>query len=352
MTNVHAATRRYGQRVLSAALGAALAVGLAGCETSGGLLAGGGSSDTQLAQQAAASPAPATRARLALSPVIGAPDAVSKQLAQQVSEQLSQQGFRMGQPGEAVDYTLRGYVVAAKEKTSTKVSYIWDVTDPGGRRINRVTGEESAPAATGRDPWSAVTPEIVKAISARTVSSLATALPATTGAAQPAVATASPQSPPAQQAAPVQTAVRSATGAPPAADTSTGSLPGGVSVAVPRVTGAPGDGPQSLAAALQRELGRNGMALAGAGASSTHRVEGKVALGKATKAADGRELQPIQIDWVVKNARGENLGTVSQKNDIKPGELDGTWGPTADAAAAAAAQGIVKLLQQPPAGTN
>lgn len=352
MTNVHAASRRYGNRVAGAALAATLAIALAGCETSGGLFAGGGSgSDTQLAQQTVAPPAQTTRARLAMSPVIGAPDAISKQLAQQVSEQLTQQGFRIGQPGEAVDYTIRGYVVAAKEKTSTKVSYIWDVTDPGGRRINRVTGEENAPAASGRDPWTAVSPDIVKAISARTVSSLAAALPATSGAAQPAVAAAPAQSQPTQTQA-VQTAARSSTGAPPATDTTTGSLPGGVSVAVPRVTGAPGDGPQSLSAALQRELGRNGMALAGAGAASTHRVEGKVALGKAGKSADGRDIQPIQIDWVVKNAKGENLGTVSQKNEIKPGELDGAWGPTADAAAAAAAQGIVKLLQQQPTSTN
>lgn len=351
MTNVHAATRRYGHRMLGAALAATLAVALAGCETSGGLFAGGGSgSDTQIAQQAVAPPVQTTRARLAMAPVIGAPDAISKQLAQQVSEQLTLQGFRIGQPGEAVDYTVRGYVVAAKEKASTKVSYIWDITDAGGRRINRVTGEENAPAATGRDPWSAVSPDTVKAISARTVSSLATALPAGSSPAQPAVAAAPGQSQPTQTQA-VQATARSATGAPPATDTTTGSLPA-VSVAVPRVSGAPGDGPQSLSAALQRELGRNGLALAGAGAASTHRVEGKVALGKAGKSPDGRDIQPIQIDWVVKNARGENLGTVSQKNEIKPGELDGAWGPTADAAASAAAQGIVKLLQQQPTSTN
>ena len=37
---------------------------------------------------------------------------------------------------------LRGYIVAARDKTSTKVSYIWDVTDPTGKRVNRITGEE------------------------------------------------------------------------------------------------------------------------------------------------------------------------------------------------------------------
>jgi hypothetical protein len=56
--------------------------------------------------------------------------------------------------------------------------------------------------------------------------------------------------------------------------------------------------------------------------------------------------QAIQIDWRVKDPQGKALGTVSQKNEIPEGSLDGSWGKTADAAAAAAAQGIVKLLPQ------
>ena len=59
---------------------------------------------------------------------------------------------------------------------------------------------------------------------------------------------------------------------------------------------------------------------------------------------DGK--QPIQIDWNVNDPKGKKLGTVSQKNEVPQGSLDGAWGKTADAAAAAAAQGIVKLLPQ------
>ena len=81
------------------------------------------------------------------------------------------------------------------------------------------------------------------------------------------------------------------------------------------------------------------MALADQGAATAYRVEGKVIVGKA---ADGK--QPIQIDWMVRDPQGKRLGTVSQKNDIPAGSLDGAWGQTADAAAAAAAQGIIKLL--------
>jgi hypothetical protein len=41
---------------------------------------------------------------------------------------------------------------------------------------------------------------------------------------------------------------------------------------------------------------------------------------------------------------GKKLGTVSQQNTIPRGSLNGPWGAIADAAAGAAADGIIKLL--------
>ena len=105
------------------------------------------------------------------------------------------------------------------------------------------------------------------------------------------------------------------------------------------VDGAPGDGSQSLSSALRGELTRNGVQVAEHAQAGAYRIEGKVTVGQA---ASGK--QPIQIDWQVKDPQGKKLGTVSQKNEIAQGSLDGAWGETADAAAAAAAQGIVKLL--------
>jgi hypothetical protein len=110
---------------------------------------------------------------------------------------------------------------------------------------------------------------------------------------------------------------------------------------VPSVTGAPGDGSVSLTSAIQRELTRNGVSLTGAPSASTYKVEGKVTVGAA---AAGK--QPIQIDWNVKDPKGKSLGVVTQKNQIGEGSLDGAWGKTADLAASAAVQGILKLLPQ------
>jgi hypothetical protein len=110
------------------------------------------------------------------------------------------------------------------------------------------------------------------------------------------------------------------------------------------VKGAPGDGSASLTAAIQRELQTKGVSLTERPTPATYRVEGNVILGASR---DGK--QPIQIEWVVRDPNGKKLGTVSQKNDIPEGSLDGPWGRVADQAASAAVQGILKLLPSPTA---
>ncbi|MFM9940307.1 MAG: hypothetical protein ACKVP7_12530 [Hyphomicrobiaceae bacterium] len=327
------------------------AMGLAGCETAGGLLGNNATPTPEVAQAPAVQQQPSYK--VALAPIIGAPDGVAKQLAQQLAQTSERQRITVLADRDAKgDYTLRGYIVAARDKAGTKVSYIWDVADGSGKRVHRITGEEIAAAApNAKDPWAAVTPAALQNITDRTVSALATWLPTQQPAAPSTtpVATAAPQSPAAGAGAgtlpPSNTPVAQAPGRPPAvSNQTTAALPPAgneqVVTSTPVVTGAPGDGNGALAAAIQRELSRQGIGIGNK--PGAYRVEGEVILGQAK---DGR--QPIQIDWRVKDAQGKSLGTVSQKNEIPPGSLDGQWGKTADAAAAAAAQGIVKLL--PPA---
>lgn len=274
-------------------------------------------------------------AQFAIAPVIGPPENVSTDLRNQLVADLERQNIRVAKsPDEKAEYTLRGYVVSSLEKGSkSKVSYIWDVTDASGKGVHRVSGEETTPSGKSKDPWTAVTPTIVQSIATKTVASVAGWMP---GSGGPAVASGT-------QGGLVQTA---ATGAPPYSASKpmvTGSVGKGgpVKARVPSVGGAPGDGSSSLQAALQRELTRNGVTLTDAQSPDTYIVEGKVAMGAGK---DGK--QPITIDWSVTDPTGKKLGTVSQKNEVPQGSLDSSWGKTADAAAAAAAQGIVKLLPQ------
>lgn len=324
-------------------LAAVLGLSLAGCGTTSTDLFSAAATPEATPAQATASVAQGPK--VSLAPVIGAPDGVAKQLQAQLTSALKQKQIAVAaNPSEPTQYTLRGYVVSARETSGTKISYIWDVTDPAGKRVNRITGEELAPAGSGRDPWEVVSPQIISTISEKTASSLATWLP-TQAASSPAIAGNSGALPMStaggEGGATLQTAALATPAQPAAATTGSIARPGAVSAMVPSVTGAPGDGSVSLTQALQKQLSSNGVALASAASPQTYRVEGQVKVG-----AGGGGKQPIQIDWRVKDPSGKVLGTVSQKNEIPQGSLDGAWGQTADAAAAAAAQGILKLLPQ------
>ncbi len=272
---------------------------------------------------------------------------MGKQLVAQFDQTSAANRFSIVADSRQADYTLRGYVVAAREKAGSKVSYIWDVADNTGKRVNRISGEVMAPGQpNAKEPWANVTPAVMKSIADATSTSLGTWIASQSGnaaiAAKPGSATPVAAAPTGAGAGTVAPVIPVAATPPAATNTTTAALPRSDQVAavVPQVTGAPGDGNAMLAAALQRELSRQGIALVD-NPGSSYRVEGKVVMGQT---ADGK--QPIQIDWRVKDPQGKALGTVSQKNEIPPGSLDGSWGKVADAAAAAAAQGILKLLPQ------
>ena len=291
-------------------------------------------------------------AKVTLNAIVGPPDALGKQLHQEFSSALNKQRVAVtSTKEEAADFHLRPYILAAKEKTGTKVSYVVDVSDPTGKRVNRITGEEMVSAGGSRDPWEAITPTVAQSIAAKAMGSLVTWLPsaqANIASAPPPATTPAPagvggekEDAPASTARTARPAAKTNVAAAPASNQTTGSInrDGPVAALVPAVTGAPGDGGTSLTAAIQRELQAKGVTLADRASNSTYRVEGAITMGEAREGK-----QPIQIEWVVKDPHGKKLGTVSQKNDIPAGSLDGAWGRTAEQAASAAVQGIVKLL--------
>jgi hypothetical protein len=105
------------------------------------------------------------------------------------------------------------------------------------------------------------------------------------------------------------------------------------------VAGAPGDGEQALAAALSRQLAARGLKPANAFQANVYEVQGTVRMAPA-----GKGKESVTIVWVVLGPDGNQLGITRQTKDVRKGSLDRTWGPAAEAAAAAAAAEIVKLL--------
>jgi len=361
VTTINAAAtirvRKLGAVAAFVALGCFATVG---CSSTGNLLEANNTQPNLAPTGSLPSPTQAT-SRVAIAPIIGAPESVAAQLASTLTSQLKSKNVTVAATSDAAsDYTIRPYMVAARERAGTKVSYIWDVTNPKGERVNRITGEEVVTGSNSRDPWVAVSPAIIGEIASKTATSLGAwlpsqrpAQPAPTSATTPG--TAPTPIPVAARPLPTAPGGTSVAAAPTAIATNanrttTGSIPRPgltLSAVRPKVTGAPGDGSVFLARALAAELGKNGVALTLSQTGQAFKVDGKVAMGPPKSGK-----QAIQIDWIVRDAKGSQLGTVSQKNDIPAGSLNGAWGRTASAAAGAAAQGILRLMREQQKKTN
>ena len=127
----------------------------------------------------------------------------------------------------------------------------------------------------------------------------------------------------------------------PMASAGAGSAPAAArkipSISVKPVEGAPGDGRQSLALAVLQ-------ALSDLGARRDDVNPDVVLYGKVeTKPATLSSLD-VTISWRAVARDGHELGTVKVENTIPNGVLDGSWGPTAFAIAAAAQQDLMRLL--------
>jgi hypothetical protein len=313
------------------------AASLAGCET-GSAMFGNDASSAPQASLAPVQAAPqAAPTRLALAPVIGAPDAIAKQLTAQLTSSIERGRVTIAKtPSERVDYTLRGYVVAAKEKSGTKVSYIWDVTDNTGKRVHRITGEEMIAATAGKDAWANVAPSVVQTVSDKTSSSFTTWLatvPAPTASAAPAVAAA-----PASGTNGLVQQASASTSASATTLAAAGTATGKIMVANPKVTGAPGDGNAALSGAMKRELAGKGVEITEASVG-TYRVMAEV---KVKAKPDGNES--VSIDWIVNDPKGTRIATVTQNNDIPKGHLSDAWGQNADDAAKGASIQIKQVI--------
>ncbi|HFB2048642.1 MAG: hypothetical protein HRT83_04875 [Hyphomicrobiaceae bacterium] len=280
------------------------------------------------------------RGDIAIAPLIGPPASVSTKLTTQVGAELAKKSIRMVLPyqgGVNVDqssnYTLRGYVVAASEGEEIKLSYIWDVTGVSGKRVHRIKGEDVIKRTASNDPWSSVSAQTLTKIAKFAANGISKWWPQQSFQRSSALIEKLASAKSSAQSKILQAADRSLVGKKNAL-----AFPE-LAIHVSQVKGAPGDGSTSLSKALQRQLLRSGLTLVESPAKAAHTIQGNVKVGVVQS---GR--QPIKIDWVVKNSVGKKLGTVSQKNRIPAGSLDNQWGATADAAASAAAKGIIQLL--------
>ncbi|MAB13750.1 hypothetical protein [Parvibaculum sp.] len=109
------------------------------------------------------------------------------------------------------------------------------------------------------------------------------------------------------------------------------------------VAPAPGDGDRALTAAMEKALSEK---LKGRLADMTggpYKVTGEVVTASRN---DGQT--DVSIRWVLTGPQGTKLGEVRQSRAVKAAAIAGRWGPLADQAARAAAEGILKLIAPTP----
>jgi hypothetical protein len=106
------------------------------------------------------------------------------------------------------------------------------------------------------------------------------------------------------------------------------------------VRGAPGDGNESLTARMRDSLGDNGIL-----AQEVADGAGFAADGRVNVVPVGRGMQRVEILWIISRRDGQELGRVLQMNEIPAGLLDRHWGDIAFAAAAEAAGGVQRVIE-------
>ena len=127
--------------------------------------------------------------------------------------------------------------------------------------------------------------------------------------------------------------------APPAISTAPSNVPGRMSVAIGTISGAPGDGAKSLAAAVAAVLTRQDLTVVADGQKADLTVDCGVSV---SPSLPGK--QHVKIVWRVRRADGSQIGDVAQENDVPRGELDGRWGDLAYNVAIAAGDGLMQLI--------
>jgi hypothetical protein len=112
-------------------------------------------------------------------------------------------------------------------------------------------------------------------------------------------------------------------------------------VLVPDVTGAPGDGDVILARQMRAKLGALGPRVSGDMKRPDITVQGQV---RIVPIAATQER--VEIQWIIKDAKGREAGRVIQLNVIPTGTLDHYWGDVAVVVAQEASGGVEQVIQR------
>ncbi|MCT4656156.1 MAG: hypothetical protein N4A65_10135 [Cohaesibacter sp.] len=117
---------------------------------------------------------PASKSVLTFEPMVGAPTNVARELSGSLGQRVAQQALPVvTRSDKSVTHRVKGYFSASESGGNCVVSYVWDIFDKSGKRINRITGTQQTPMV-GSDPWEAVTGPILDKVAIDTAAQLKT----------------------------------------------------------------------------------------------------------------------------------------------------------------------------------
>ncbi len=271
----------------------------------------------------------------------GLPKAKARSLTRLLTAEAGKRGISASRtPPADRSYRMKGTLTAAPGRDGTVVVYVWDVSDSIGTGKSRITGKETIPGPSPKNPWDAVDRRVMHRIALNTADRLSAilgqkgfyvrhvALPPpesfASGRRQTRIASASAQSP--QPADPIITG-------------STGDAATVQAIAIEKIDGLDARANDDVVAAMTRSLSRNGVPIASTSKTDVLRLKGDISVAppKAGKRA-------VSIAWTVLDKAGELIGTVQQDNNIPARALDRGWAPIAGAVADAAVDSVIDLM--------
>lgn len=104
-------------------------------------------------------------------PIIGAPLEAVTPLSRQLGSEARSRGITIKGSGDnSADHMLKGYFSAVSGGGNITITYVWDVLDGKGARLNRLQGQETFPGDAA-DPWTAVPASVMQNIATKTMDS-------------------------------------------------------------------------------------------------------------------------------------------------------------------------------------
>ena len=115
-----------------------------------------------------------TRARIQFAPIVGTSVEAATALSERLASRARERGIRLTRATDTTTtHVLKGYFTPLTEGKQTTVIFVWDVYDPSGNRVHRISGQQKA-GTSSREGWQAVPDAAMTTIAEATIDQLAT----------------------------------------------------------------------------------------------------------------------------------------------------------------------------------